>query len=63
MSTARIVGVYSPVGVDNAIQISECGRTVNVGLLPFEALSGVMDERKSGQECIALERVLRRIGR
>jgi hypothetical protein len=63
VSTARIVGVYKPVGVDSAILISECGRTVNVGRFPLETLSGVMDERKSGQEYIALERVLRRMGR
>jgi len=43
--------------------ISECGRKVNVGLLSFEALPGVIEERKSGQECMAFERVLRRIGR
>jgi hypothetical protein len=59
----QIAGVYSPVGVDSAILTTECGRTVNVGRFPFEILSGVMDERKSGQEYIALERVLRRMGR
>lgn len=63
MSTARIVGVYNPVGVDSAIFISECGRKVIVGLLQFEELPGVIEERKSGQECIAFERVLRRTGR
>jgi hypothetical protein len=38
---------------------------VSVGLLPFgfETLPGVIEERKSGQECIAFERVLRRMGR
>jgi hypothetical protein len=65
VSTARTVGVYSPVGVESAMHISECGRMVSVGLLPFgfETLPGVIEERKSGQECIAFERVLRRMGR
>ena len=55
--------MYSPVGVDSAMHISECGRRVRVGLLPLETLPGVIEERKSGQECIAFERVLRRMGR
>ena len=64
VSTARTVGVYSPVGVESAMHISECARRVIVGLLPlFETLPGVIEERKSGQECIAFERVLRRMGR
>jgi hypothetical protein len=46
------------------MHISECGRRVIVGLLlSFETLPGVIEERKSGQECIAFERVLRRMGR
>ena len=63
LSTARTVGVYSPVGVDSATQMSEFGRTVSVGFWPSEVLPGVMEERKSGQACMALERVLRRTGR
>ena len=64
VSTAQTVGVYSPVGVESAMHISECGRRVIVGLLPlFETPPGVIEERKSGQECIAFERVLRRMGR
>lgn len=63
MSTARTVGVYSPVDVDNAMLMSACGRRVSVGLLPSELLPGVIEERKRGQECIAFERVLRRMGR
>ena len=46
------------------MHISECGRRVIVGLLPlFETLPGVIEERRRGQECIAFERVLRRMGR
>ena len=63
MSTERTVGVYSPVAVDSAMLMSEYGRKVSVGLLPFEALPGVIEERKSGQASIAFERVLRRMGR
>jgi hypothetical protein len=45
------------------MHISERGRRVSVGLLPFETLPGVIEERKSGQVYIAFERVLRRMGR
>jgi len=59
-----MVGVYSPVGVESAMHISECARKVIDGLLPlFETFPGVIEERKSGQACIAFERVLRRTGR
>jgi len=57
-----IVGVYSPVGVDKAMLISACGRTVRVGL-PESDEVGVIDDRRRGHSIIAFESVLRRIGR
>lgn len=64
MSTRCSVGVYSPVGVDNAMLMSVCGRRVRVGLSEGEEDEvGVMDERKSGQSSIAFESVFKRIGR
>lgn len=51
-STERRVGVYSPVGVDSAMEISACGRTVSVGLVfgsaAWVAERGVMEERRRG---------------
>ena len=44
--------------------MSACGRRVSVGLLSlFEVHPGVIEERKSGQARMALESVLRRMGR
>lgn len=62
MSTAESVGVYSPVGVERAMEMSACGRIVSVGFA-VESAWGVMDERSRGHWIMALERVLRRIGR
>jgi len=55
--------VYNPVGVDNAIDISACGRIVKVGFAVESAGVGVIDARRSGHSFIALERVLSRMGR
>lgn len=63
VSTLCNVGVYKPVGVERAILISACGRTVRVGFAPGSDMPGVMEERKSGHSSMDLERVLRRIGR
>lgn len=68
VSTCWRVGVYRPVGVERAIDISACGRIVSVGLGGWEASArgegaGVIEDRRIGHCSIALESVLRRIGR
>lgn len=50
------------MGVESAILMSELGRMVSVGLAEGSE-EGVMEERKRGHSSIALERVLRRMGR
>lgn len=57
--------MYRPVGVDRAMLMSACGRSVRVG---FDDSAGdedwgVMEERKSGHSTMAFESVLRRMGR
>ena len=55
------VGVYSPVGVDNAMLMSAFGRTVSVGFDSSD--TGVMEERNMGHSSIAFESVFRNMGR
>ena len=62
VSTPCSVGVYKPVGVDNAMEMSAWGRTVRVGFASG-AVFGMMVERKIGHSSIARERVFRRMGR
>lgn len=65
------VGVYRPVGVLRAMLMSACGRTVMVGfglevvglLVVGLLVDGVMEERKSGQSCIARASIFKRKGR
>ena len=54
--------MYNPVGVDNAMLISACGRRVSVALASGEVF-GVMEERNSGHSLIARESVLSMKGR
>jgi len=67
VETFRIVGVYRPVGVDKAIEISAPGRIVSVGFGGGDEedgdIWGVIEERNKGHSAIALESVLSRIGR
>jgi len=72
-STAVIVGVYNPVGVLNAREMSACGRRVRVGfsgeLVEVEdvgvvaVLGGLKDVLKSGHSIIARESALMSRGR
>lgn len=62
------VGVYNPLGVDSAIDMSAYGRTVSVGLPEpgsetddFE--TWVIEERNSGHSIIAFDSVLSKYGR
>lgn len=56
--------MYRPVGVESAMLMSACGRSVSVGLLSDSGVQeGVIEERKSGHSSIALESVLRSMGR
>ena len=57
------VGVYSPVGVDSAKFISAPCRTLNVGLPLAPSAGEEMELRRRGHSIMALERVLRRMGR
>lgn len=56
------------MGVERAMLMSALGRIVKVGLEvdveeESEGEEGVMEERKRGHSSMALERVLRRMGR
>ena len=56
--------MYRPVGVESAMLMSACGRSVTVGFSPEAAFhEGVMDERNSGHSSIAFDKVFRRTGR
>lgn len=64
------VGVYRPVGVDNATVISAFGRMVSVGFeesdddgIEVEIDEGVMELRNTGHSIMAFERVLMRMGK
>ena len=65
--TLCMVGVYSLLGVDNAMLISALGRMVSVGLYDSgvgdEEDWGVIELRNMGHSSMAFDRVLRRIGR
>lgn len=61
-STPCSVGVYRPVGVERAMEMSAWGRTVNVGFASG-AVFGVIVERKIGHSSIARDSVFRRMGR
>lgn len=64
MSIRCSVGMYKPVGVDNAMLMSVCGRSVSVGFSDADgADADVIEERKRGHSSIAFERVLRKRGR
>jgi len=62
LSTPWIVGVYRPVGVDNATEISAFGRKLRVGLL-LCSVPVVIVVRKMGHSIIAHDSVFMRSGR